>query len=126
MPNPQPDFGAATPGATAPALIRILEAGGDALAIFDGEMRYLYLNDKALRIVGKTREEMVGFLVTDVFPGFDQTTFWEAYTRALRDEALLTLEDFFEPLDTWFDIRMIPHGGCLYVHFRDVTLSTLR
>lgn len=116
------DLNTPMPGALDPTLVRILEAGGDGLAVLDSDYRYLYLNSTGLRIVGMAEDEMVGRRITDVFPGIEQTVFWDVYRRAVQEQALLTVDGFFDPLQAWFDIRVIPHAGCLYLHFRDVSL----
>ena len=105
----------------AAAFARVLEAGGDALVIFDPEWRYVYINAAALPLLGRPRDKLIGCKMTDVFPEITRTPFWEMYTQAVRERAFLTIEDYFAPLDAWFDIRALPHGDLLYVHFRDVT-----
>jgi PAS domain S-box-containing protein len=57
----------------------------------------------------------------ELFPENVHTVFWEVYSRARREQAFLTVEDYYAPLDTWFDIRVLPQGEYLYLHFRDVT-----
>jgi signal transduction histidine kinase len=49
------------------------------------------------------------------------TTFYEEYTRAMESQEPVTFEEWFEPLDTWFDVRAFPSESGLSVYFRDVT-----
>jgi PAS domain S-box-containing protein len=105
----------------AAALARVLESSGDALVVLDSQWCYAYVNGPAETLIGKPHVELVGREVTQVFPEVMSTPFWEVYQRAAREQSLLTVEEFFEPLGRWFDVRAIPYGGFLFLHFRDVT-----
>jgi PAS domain S-box-containing protein len=102
-------------------LARVIEAGGDAVVVLDGEWRYAYVNGPAEELIGRTAKDLVGRRVMDVFPGIEETAFWRVYQRAVREQALLSVEEFYEPLGRRFCVRAVPHGELLYLLFQDVT-----
>ena len=62
----------------------ILDSIADGFFAIDREWRFIHVNDAALRHFGKTREEMLGRNLLDVFPAARGTTFETGYRRALE------------------------------------------
>jgi PAS domain S-box-containing protein len=66
-------------------------------------------------------EELVGRHLWEQVPGAIETSFYEQYHRALQTGESVSFEEYFEPLDVWFEVRAYPDEDGLSVYFTDVT-----
>ena len=89
----------------------ILNSVTDAVATFDREWRFTYLNDQAARMLSRTRGELLGQSVWDVFP---ETVGTASFTQ------------FHPPLGIWFQVRAYPSPDDLSVFFQDISEQTER
>ena len=105
----------------ATALARILEASGNALVALDPAWHFVYINPIAASFFRQTATELIGQTITYIYPEIVTTVFWEIFNRAVRDQAFLTIEDYFAPWSKWIDVHVLPQDGLLYLHFRDTT-----
>lgn len=100
----------------------LLEGIHDAFASFDDEWRYTYLNNAGERAVGKSRDEVLGMVIWQVFPGVIGTEFEASLRRAARDRCVVEFEAFNPVVGRWFSNRAYPTpGGGVAIYFRDLT-----
>jgi len=99
----------------------VLDALGDACYVLDHEWRFLYLNSRAERLVRRTREELLGRRVWDEFSEAEDAGFGRQYRRAVAERVPVTIEEYYPPLDIWFDVRAFPCASGLVVLFQDIT-----
>jgi PAS domain S-box-containing protein len=99
----------------------ILESIGDAFFALDTEWRFIYLNENAEPLVNRTRAELLGMSIWDAFPEIVGGNFEVEYRRAIRDGVVAGFEEYFEPLDKWFQVRAYPSRRGLAVYFTDVS-----
>jgi diguanylate cyclase (GGDEF)-like protein/PAS domain S-box-containing protein len=104
-----------------PELDGVLDEIKDALLILDRGLRCLYLNARAAEILGRPADEILGRDVWELFPGATGAPLHGAYQRAMREQVDITIEDYFAPLDGWFETRLQPSPDRLTVLVRDVT-----
>lgn len=102
-------------------LTTTLESITDAFYTLDPDWRFTYINHEAERLLRRDRSGLLGRTVWDEFPGFDTTRIAAEYRRALQNNLTIALEEFYSPLETWFEIRAYPSAEGLAVYFRDVT-----
>ena len=100
---------------------RILESITDAFMAFDSDWRFTYVNDQSERIMGRQRGDLLGRNFWDEFPATVGTTFEREYRRAVADGVTVTFEEFYPPLDMWFEVRAYPSPEGLSVFYRDVS-----
>lgn len=93
----------------------------DAVVALDTTWRYTYLNDRAAAIFGRTPSDLVGKHIWTEFPEGVGQPFHLAYERAMRDQQPLTLEEYYQPYDRWFENRIYPSADGLSIFFTDVT-----
>ena len=103
------------------ALTEVFERIADGFVVFDRDFRYSFLNQTAAELVGRGAEELVGRRVTEIFPGFEHTPFWEALQRAQITQKVVELEEFFGPLRKWVNVRIFPANDGLSIYLRDIT-----
>jgi PAS domain S-box-containing protein len=98
-----------------------LENISDAFYTLDDQWRFTYLNAQALRLLRRGRDELLGRVIWEAFPEAAGTAFQRNYERALFGRMPVAFEQFYAPLDTWFEIKADPSAEGLAVYFRDVT-----
>jgi signal transduction histidine kinase len=88
----------------------------DGFAVFDPDWRYVYLNDVAVTISRKPREELMGRKIWDVFPQLVGTEFETKLRASRRDKKPVQFEMFFPIIDAWLEFRAYPmnDGTALY------------
>ncbi|MBA2685999.1 MAG: PAS domain-containing protein [Gemmatimonadaceae bacterium] len=99
----------------------ILESIGDAFFALDRDWKFIYLNDNAEPLLGLTRAELLGESIWEAFPDAVGTTFEREYRRAINEQVVTGFEEYFEPLDKWFQVRAYPWRRGLAVYFTDVS-----
>ena len=100
----------------------ILESISDAFNTFDREWRYTYVNAAGTRMAHKSREELLGNNVWEVWPHLADSPFGAAYRRAAAENVPVQVEAFYpEPLNAWFEVRCYPAPEGLSIFFTDVT-----
>jgi PAS domain S-box-containing protein len=98
----------------------ILESITDAFFALDVEFRFTYVNSQAEHLLLRTREELLGQHLLDAFPEASGSTFDFQYQRAFTEQIAVSFEEFFPPLDTWFEVRAYPSESGLSIFFQDV------
>ncbi|TVR50501.1 MAG: PAS domain S-box protein, partial [Puniceicoccaceae bacterium] len=102
-------------------LTTTLESITDAVFTLDPEWRFTYLNAEAERLLRRDRASLLGRCVWDEFPEAVGSTFDKQYRLARAQNRTVNFEEFFPPLDSWFDVRAFPSNEGLTVYFRDIT-----
>ena len=102
-------------------LANTLESISDAFYSLTSDWRFDYVNNAAARLLGRSPSDLPGKNIWTEFPGAVDTAIEHEYRRAMRERVTVALEEYYEPLETWFDIRAYPTEDGLAVYFRDVT-----
>jgi len=106
-------------------IIDIFESISDAFVVLDREFRYAYFNRRAVELYFKLFDQppeyFLGSVIWDVVPGAYDSPFGEMYRRAMAENVSVQFEAFFEPLKTWFEVRVYPSKEGLSIYFADVT-----
>ncbi len=98
----------------------ILESITDAFFALDRSWNFTFLNAQAERLLARTQEELLGRSVWAEFPSAVGSTFEHQYRRAAREGVSVSFEEFFPPLETWFEVRAYPSEDGLSVFFQNV------
>jgi len=102
-------------------LTTILESIEDGFFACDAELRFIYINVTAERVLGVNRNELLGTNCREVFPLTLFSRMEEEFRLAAAGETRL-FENFYEPLGRWFQNRCIPRkGGGIVFYFKDIT-----
>ncbi len=100
---------------------QILESITDGFFTVDHHWRFTYFNQKAEQILQRTRAELLGQNLWDVFPELVGTSFDREYHEAVTQQVAVTFEEFYSPLETWFEVHAYPSPEGLSVVFNDIT-----
>ena len=91
----------------------VLESISDGFSTFDGDWRYTFVNAASAKIVGRTREELLGKRLWELWPHGVDSPFGVACRRAVAENTNVRVEAYYrEPLNAWFEARCYPsHDG---------------
>src|SRR6266850_5521077 len=99
----------------------VLETMSDAFVALDRAWRYTYVNRAAENLIQRRREEVIGRAVWEIFPEFVGTRFESGYRRAMEVGAIVQFEEYYAPLNTWFEDTVYPSPEGISVYTRDIT-----
>ena len=105
------------------SVARVLEAMPAAFYSVTPDWRFAYVNASAERLLRRSRDELIGRLITDVFPPELTTVFRRRFTAATASGQPVSFEAGY-PLaagQRWFEVRAWPSPEGLSVYLVDVT-----
>ncbi|NAZ77244.1 SpoIIE family protein phosphatase [Kineococcus sp. T13] len=101
---------------------RVMETMAAGFFALDHDWRFTYVNAEGEKLLQRSREELLGGVVWELFPDAVGAEFERAYRRAARTGEQVTFEEYYPPpLDRWYEARAWPHPDGLSVYFLDVT-----
>ncbi|MBO0899033.1 SpoIIE family protein phosphatase [Cellulomonas sp. zg-ZUI22] len=101
---------------------QILEDMSTGYFWLDERWRFGYVNAEAELILERTRADLLGGVIWDLFPAARGTAFEEHYRAAPRTGEPQVFDAYYPaPLDAWYEIRATPERGGVAVYFTDVT-----
>ncbi|PWW22104.1 serine phosphatase RsbU (regulator of sigma subunit) [Geodermatophilus normandii] len=101
---------------------RVLETMRSAFFALDREWRFTYVNAEAERVLHRTRDELLGGGIWELFPAAVGSDFEVNYRAAMdRGEERVFEAHYPPPLDAWYEVRAWPGPDGLSVYFLDVT-----
>ncbi len=89
--------------------------------MLDNDFRFTYLNDQAVRLVKRRREDIIGKSVWQEFPEAADTDLYQALHHARATGENTSLQLYYAPLEMWVNLRIFPHEKGLSVYFRDIS-----
>jgi len=99
----------------------ILASVADTHIVFDRQWHYTYVNDAAVRAIGRSREEIVGRTLWELYPDIVGTDLERQYRRAMEDRVAVAFEFHYLTFDSWWDNRFNPVPEGLAVFATDIT-----
>ncbi|MDD5169207.1 MAG: PAS domain S-box protein, partial [Syntrophales bacterium] len=102
-------------------LTAILNSIADGFYVLDMEWRFVHVNDSTLHHMGKTREEVLGRTLFDVFPGTRNSIIETEYRSAMESGEPRHLENSSLITGRVLEIHAYPGRNNLTILFRDVT-----
>jgi len=102
-------------------LERWLRANPEGCCGLDREWRITHWNPAAERMLERSRAEVVGRELWEVFPELRGTTFHRAFDEAVADGHLRVIEDRAPRGRAWYSVTAVPSARGLNVFFSDVT-----
>jgi PAS domain S-box-containing protein len=99
----------------------LFEQMEESVAVFRSDATYLYVNPATERLFGKSRKELLGRVVWEVFPGIQGGDFHRAFLRAVETGHVEQYEFVYEPWGRWYRQRIYRSGDRIYVFSRETT-----
>lgn len=111
------------PGPTRPDadIAGAFEGHGQGYYLLDSEWRFTDLNEAACRIIQRSRDELLGRVVWEIFPMAVVGDFERQFRLSATKKEARQFEAYYPaPLDSWFQVRVQPAEDGVAVSFRDV------
>ncbi|MCH8496806.1 MAG: PAS domain S-box protein, partial [Balneolales bacterium] len=100
---------------------QILESIRDGFFAIDNNFKVEYWNNKAEELLFTPREKVLNKDLWDVFDKNLAQVSYQNYSLSLKKQIELKFEDYFAPIDRWFDINVYPSANGISVFFKDIT-----
>ncbi|GAA0721032.1 signal transduction histidine kinase [Halorubrum trapanicum] len=107
----------------------VLDRMADGFFALDADWTVTYANEQGRRILRSAMSDdavgpegaVEGCHLWDSIPGSEGTEFHDQYHRAMATQEPVSFDSYYEPLDTWFEVRAFPADSGLSVYLRDIT-----
>ncbi|WP_448610882.1 SpoIIE family protein phosphatase [Geodermatophilus sp. URMC 60] len=101
---------------------RVLESMSAAFFALDRDWRFTYVNGEAERVLQRSRGDLLGGDIWELFPAAVGSDFEVHYRGAAATGRERVFEAYYPaPLDAWYEVRAWPGPDGLSVYFLDVT-----
>jgi signal transduction histidine kinase len=99
-----------------------IDSMNDAFAAVDHEWRVVTVNRKHESLFQRSRADVVGRVLWEVFPcPAADDAFFSELRRAASERIVVEFEEYCSALDVWLECRACPREGGLDIFLRDVT-----
>lgn len=99
----------------------ILESIDDGFFTVNRDWVVTYWNSAAERMLQTPKEKIMGKNLWDVFNDATDLPSYTNYHRVMNEKLSVDFEDFYAPLDRWYDISAYPSQDGISVYFKDIT-----
>ncbi|MBW3628065.1 MAG: SDR family NAD(P)-dependent oxidoreductase, partial [Gemmatimonadetes bacterium] len=99
----------------------ILESITDAFFALDEKWCFTYVNAEAEALLDRSREELLGKNIWELYPASAQRAFYPQYHRAVQEKVAVEFEEYSPGPDRWLRVRLYPYKEGLTVYLSDVT-----
>lgn len=102
-------------------LKELLASVTDSFFRLDDELRYTFVNQATTDMFGIAKEELLGKKLEDIFPDVPGSIFHTELAHALKEQETRIFENYYAPLDRWFESRIYPSRNGLSVFTKEIT-----
>jgi len=99
----------------------VYERVDDAFFAVDEDWQFTHVNEAAAALLDRPAGDLVGQDIWAEFPAAVDSRFQVEYERAMDTQTQTTFEEYYPPLETWFEMTIYPSESGLSVYFRDIT-----
>lgn len=99
----------------------ILDRMTDAFLAVDEDWRFTFVNQRAVELLDRPEESLLGTELWEAFPEAVDSIFEEQYRHAMAEQEVVEFESHFGPLGRTFEINAYPSDSGLSIFARDVT-----
>lgn len=102
---------------------KLLESTSDGFISVDAEMRVVYFNSAAEKILKRGRHEIIGLNLFEAFPRTKGSLFEEKYYESVENERKVCFNTYFgePPHEKWYYFRVIPNSNEISIFLRNIT-----
>jgi len=99
----------------------ILESISDAFITYDRNMRFMYVNRQAERLLQIPRKRLVGKRLVDLYPEAKKTFFYKQVRESLTKQKKMQFELYIPDDERYFDISLYPSLDGVSCYYKDIT-----
>lgn len=85
--------------------------------------RIIHLNEASLKVAGRSREELMGRLLTEIYPDTKKYGLWHQYVEVYETGRSFQGNHYYPYVKKWFNITIAKLGDGLVATFNDITLA---
>ncbi|GAB3510445.1 hypothetical protein GCM10027341_48790 [Spirosoma knui] len=89
------------------------------------DFRFRLANEASLKSTNRTHHEVIGKLVTELFPETKQTGLWDKYVSVYETGKRYRGNHYFPRYNKWYDVVITKFGNGLVTTLTDITLAQL-
>jgi len=101
-------------------LAEIVHGMTEACFTLDAQWRFSFVNDRCETQFHRTRQQVLGRSIWELFPELLGTPMEAHYRRAMAERAPVSVEAFSPVAERWLDIRLFPTGDGIAAFLLDV------
>lgn len=102
-------------------LENILSRIEDQFLALDRDWCYTYTNDQVVEVTGKSREELLGKSIWELYPDLIGTQFQIEVQRAVAEQVPVQFEYFYPLFNRWFENRIYPSSNGVSIFVADIS-----
>src|SRR5579883_641582 len=102
-------------------MAELLESITDGFVAVDDEWRFTYVNERAARVFGRPRAELLGRYQRDLFPELSGTSWELEGLRVMEQRRPAAFEMLFTPANSWLEVHIYPASRGLSIFFQDIS-----
>ena len=102
-------------------LEKTLDSISDGFISLDSNWCYTYINKKAADLLGRKPESLIGKHIWTEFPDGVEKSFYKAYYKAFETQKTVHFNDYYQPLEKWFENKIYPSLDGISIYFNDIT-----
>ena len=102
-------------------LQNILTSLRDGFYALDRDWRFTYVSDRQLEIVARSREEMIGKCIWDLYPDTVDSDFYHQVHRAMAERISFKFDYHYPTWDRWYEHRVYPLPDGIAILCADIT-----
>jgi PAS domain S-box-containing protein len=99
----------------------LLESISDAVVQLDTQWRFTYVNTRAIQMMGRTKEELQGKSLWEIYHHTPGSTFETTLRQAQQNKQAVHFETFDSVIQRWFIIHAYPSPNGIALHYNDIT-----
>ncbi len=98
----------------------LLEEIDEAFVALDWEYRYVFVNEAMLRLTQKSRDELLGQVIWELFPQLRGSPLEERYRQAMELGRPSVSEHRSVVTDDWLEVRLYPTSVGVSAYYREI------
>jgi PAS domain S-box-containing protein len=105
-------------------VVELVESIAESFIALDRDFRFTYVNQQVCEKTGKTRDQIIGQSVWDLFPAAASTEFYAGYQRVAQERVRHSFLVHYPQPDgsqSWFEAHAFPTAEGMAALIRDVT-----
>jgi len=99
----------------------IVESLMEGFVFVDRDWQIRYGNEHWAEFAGISLAELVGRDLWETFPGLEKSEFGQAYRDVMQTGIAKKIEQYYEPLGSWFHVSIFPSQDGILIFTLDVT-----
>src|SRR6185295_13852932 len=109
-------------GASSKKIKSILESITDLFYVLDDEWRFIEVNKRVEEMFGKSRDQLIGQVLWDIFPEARRSKLYPNFLKAIEQMKSRHFEVESKIVaGSWFEVHAYPESTGLTVYLRDIT-----